>query len=171
MAWVNTGFTLNIRSIDNGGNETTKSFDMVAADHATALVDALIIVGFYEAVTNSGTVSYSLNERFYNDSLTIPGGAESQVEAKALIVLRDETNPLKKHSVRIASPDPTVFLAASGDGANIIDVNDAAITAFANMFSAAGSNKAYISDGEQALAAASGGLLYGRRVTHRSGRG
>lgn len=170
MAWQNTGFELSIRSIDNGGNETTKTLQMTAADHATALVDALIIVGFYEAVTNSGTVSYSLKEIFYNDALTIPGGAESQVEAKALIVMRDETNPLKKHSVRIASPDPTVFLATSGDGANIVDVNDAAILAFAGMFSAAGSDKCYVSDGEQVLAMPDG-LLYGRRVTHRAGRG
>lgn len=170
MAWQSLGFTLTIQSIDNGDNQTSKTFDMTAPDYATALVDALVILGFYEAVTNSGTVSYSIAHKWYNDALSVPGGAESQVEAKALIVMRDSVNPLKKHTVRIASPDPTVFLAASGDGANIVDVNDAAILAFAGLYTPGGSNKAYISDGEQAEDMPDG-LLYGRRVTHRSGRG
>jgi len=170
MAWQSLGYEMTIVSVDNGDNQTVKKFDLVATDMATAEVDALVIIGFYEAVTNSGTVSYSIAHKRYNDSLSVPGGAESQVEAKALLVMRDSVNPLKRHSVRIASPDPTVFLASSGDGANIVDVNDAAVQAFCDMFTPGGSNKAYLSDGEQAEDMPDG-LLYGRRVTHRSGRG
>jgi len=166
MAWVQKHYSLVVKLIDNGRNVTTKTYEMTAADDITATADALVIIGYLEGVSACGTVSYSVNKQFYNDALVVPAGAAVQCEAKALLVMVDETDPTKKHIDRIPCPESHVFVTASGDGANIVDVADAPTLAYANMFSTAG--EAYISDGERIE---DDGLLSGRRVTHSSRRG
>ena len=166
MAWVQEHYTLTVKLIDNGRNLTTKTYEMTAIDDAGATATALTILGYLEAVSACGTVSYTINKQFYNDALVVPASGAVQCEAKALLVMVDETNPTKKHIDRIPCPEVGVFIAASGDGANIVDVADAAVLAYANMFSTAG--ECYISDGERIE---DDGLLSGRRVTHRARRG
>jgi len=166
MAWLEQSFRLVVKVIDNGLNEATITYEMTAATHVAALTDALLIIGILEEVCAAATVSYSINQMFVNDSLVIPASAAVQVEAKALLIMRDGTNPVKKHIARIPAPETDVFLATDGDGANIVDVTHQHVIDYNNMFDATG--ECYISDGESVK---SDGPIKGRRVTHRSRRG
>lgn len=169
MALTSLGFKLSVKIMDNGGNTTTRSWMMQSADHAAAVIDAGQVLTRLAAVSNGAIVSYEMSEVFAEDALTIPADASSQIEANMLLIGRDETNPLKKHSIRVPSPDPGVFLTGSGDGANIVDLNDAAVIAWYGCFTTNG--ELFISDGDICLDEGQGGLLSGRRVTHRSRRG
>lgn len=165
MAWVSTGWSMKVKLVDSGGNEGSVNYQMTAIDHATAILAAPVILGYLEAVCAAGTLSYTITETFANDAFVLPA-AGVQIEAKALLVMRDETNPIKKHIARIPAPETDVFLALTGDGANIVDIAHIDVLDYANMFSTGG--ECYISDGERIQ---DNGLLEGRRVTHRSRRG
>jgi len=166
MAWLEQNFRMVVKVIDNGLNESTITYEMTAGDHATALTDALLIIGILEEVCAAATVSYSINQQFVNDSLVVPASAAVQVEAKALLIMRDGTNPVKKHLARIPAPETDVFLSTEGDGANIVDVTHQHVIDYNDMFDSSG--ECYISDGESTE---TGGPIKGRRVSHRSRRG
>jgi hypothetical protein len=166
MAYVDLSWIMKITVIDNGANESSVTFEMTAATHLLAVIDAAIVLSAFEAVCAAGTVMYSLSQQSVNDSLVIPASAAVQVEAKALYTMRDSANPTKRHSKRIPAPETDVFLATSGDGANIMDVAHQDNIDLANLFGTSG--VCTISDGETIEDDA---LLKGRRVTHSSRRG
>lgn len=166
MAFQAQAWFMTISVIDNGDNQSNVTFEMTAATHLLAVIDAAVVLAAFEAVCAAGTVSWSLSQVNVNDALVTPASSAVQNEAKALYIMRDSVNPTKKHTKRIPAPETDVFLTTSGDGANIMDVAHQDNLDLANLFAAAG--VCTISDGESIEADA---LLKGRRVTHRSRRG
>lgn len=166
MAFTDLKFDITINIIDNGRNRRSWSYPMTAADHATAVTDAAVILAAFEAVCAGGTVSYSIKNTFANDSLVVPADPEVQAEVSALLLMEDSVNAIKHHHARIPCPELDVFLETDGDGANIVDKAHSDVTDFAALFDTAG--ELTISDGESIKVA---GLISGRRVTRRSSRG
>lgn len=162
MALTALGFWLDVTIADNSGATTTQRWEMQSIDYAAALVDAGQVIPRIAAVINGVIVSYGISSKWAEDSLTLPG-EESQKEAKMLLSGRDETNPLKKHTITIASPDAAVFQETSGPQANIVDLSNADVIAWYGSFTTGG--ELFISDGEICLDEGSGGLLDGHRAT------
>lgn len=166
MAWVDQKFSLSVTIMDSGRNISKLSYELTAADNATALTDALVIIGYLEAVCAGATLSYAISQLFTNDTVVVPADSRVQVETKALIIAQDSVNAVKKHTIRIPAPEIDVFLTETGDGQNIVDLEHTDVQDYVNLFSTAG--EAYISDGERT---ADDGWVSGRRVTAKSRRG
>lgn len=166
MAFNANDWVMTISVIDNGDNRSNVSFEMKAATHLLAVIDAAIVLSAFEAVCAAGTVSWSLSQKNVNDALVTPASSAVQNEAKALYIMRDNVDPTKNHTKKIPAPETDVFLTTSGDGANIMDVAHQDNIDLANLFSASG--VCYISDGD---VIENDALLKGRRTTHSSRRG
>jgi len=72
-------------------------------------------------------------------------------------------NPTKFATINIPAPKPGLFVAPSGKSANIVDITDAALVAYAAIYTST-SDTATISDGEYISV-----LVTGKRV-HRGSR-
>jgi hypothetical protein len=163
MALVSNGFWLVVTLRDNGGNETTKTYQMVAADADTAATDAAAVLTALNAVTDAVVVSYFAYERFIEAAFSYPGDGV-QVENLALLDFDLVDHPEKTATVTIPAPNIGIFVASSGSGANIVDTSDAALVTFRDLFRTGG--KLLISDGEVAES-----LVRGRRIHRKSLRG
>jgi hypothetical protein len=163
MALVSNGFWLVVTLRDNGGNETTKTYQMVAADADTAATDAATVITALNAVTDAVIVSYFTYERFIEDAFAYPGDGV-QVENLALLDFDLVDHPEKTATVTIPAPNIGIFVASSGSGANVVDTSDAALIAFRDLFRTGG--QLLISDGEVAES-----LVRGRRIHRKSLRG
>lgn len=163
MANVSAGWRLFVTLMDNGGNKTTKSFELTSADETAAAADSAAVVAALLAVTDAVLIDYASYELFVNDAVTYPAsGVEIENQAQLLFDIVD--HPEKRAVYSIPAPKPGIFVATSGAGANIIDTADAAVIAFRDLFRTAG--ESYISDGEVAET-----LISGKRVHRKSRRG
>lgn len=165
MAWITQGFSLQINLVDAGGNRGARRYEMVEALYADVVIDTAIVLAALEAVCAAGTASYTISETFVNDAFALPA-AGVQIEAGALLVMQDDTNPLKRHTTTIPAPETDVFVETTGDNANVVDIAHQDVIDYAELFSTNG--ECFISDGEHID---DGGLLRGHRVTRKSSRG
>src|SRR5688572_26853416 len=129
MALVSSGFVLRVVLIDNGANQVTREYDLVAADMAAAETATTAILAALDAVTDAVIKSYTVGEQYVEDALTLPASGV-QVENIAEVVLQIVDDPLKKAVISIPAPVAGIFVATSGTGANIVDVNDAALITY-----------------------------------------
>lgn len=159
MAWQSGGFTFRLQLVDAGANEVSKSFELVATLHATVVTDVAIILAAFEAVSALGSKTYTVSESFYNDAFALPAEGV-QAEAKAVLIGPDGTLPNKRHRTEIPGPETDVFLATTGEGANIVDITHQDVLDYWNLFDSAG--EATLSDGESV---ATDGLEKGYRRT------
>lgn len=163
MALVGGKFKFSITLLDNGGDKTTRTYDMQAVTQEAAETDAPAILAAIQGVTDAVVVSYSFYEEFVNDALAYPAsGVENQNQALLDFLIVDD--PTKHATISIPAPKPGIFMATSGPPAEIIDTADAAVIAFAGLFLAAG--QLYLSDGEEADSLAGG---HRRHVRSRHG--
>lgn len=140
-------FELVVTLVDNGANETTKTYELQSADAAAAATDSAAIMAALNAVTQAVIKRYSINQVFIEDALVLPfSGVENQNQAVLTVVLASD--PSKTGTLVIPAADPGIFVAASGENANIVDTGDAAVNAYVELFTT--TNEAYMSDGELA---------------------
>lgn len=140
-------FELVIQVADNSGKTTKKTFELQSADAAAAATDSAAILTAFNAVTSGVVKSYSINQVFVENALVLPAsGVEN--ENQALLSIRLASDPTKYASFAIPAADPTIFVAASGAGANVVDTGDAGVNALVGLFTTG--NEAYLSDGELA---------------------
>lgn len=159
MAWQSLGYTLRVRVVDAGNNEVSKSYVMTTAVPADSLTDALIIIDALEAVCALATKTYAITQEFYNDAFALP--AEGiQAEARAVLIGTDGTLPNKQHRTEIPGPELDVFLAETGEGANIVDIAHQDVLDYWNLFDTTG--EATLSDGDSVEA---DGIIKGYRRT------
>jgi|SRR5664279_475204 len=164
MALVGGGYFGVVELIDNGGNVTKRRFELTAATVTAANTDMSgTIVPALVAVTDAVVKGYVVEETMVEDSLTLPASG-IEIENLALLDLSVVGHPEKTATLTIPAPKPAIFVATSGDGANIVNTSNAAVAAYAALFGASG--KALISDGE-----VSGGLTSGKRIHRKSNRG
>jgi len=163
MAYNLDGYTGYVTLIDNGSNTTTKSFKLTSSTAADAATDIAAIVAAMVNVTDAVVVSYGSTAVYVNDSVALPASG-IQIEDQALITVSIVDHPTKSGTITIPAPKPEIFVATSGENANVVDLEDAAVEAYIGLFQADG--EAYISDGEIADLAKKG-----RRVHRGSRRG
>jgi len=163
MALTAGGFELKVSVVDNGGNISTLTYEMTAADHATALTDAVLITAALAAVTNSVIAAYAIRTLFIEDSFVYPA-AGTENEDKASITVLLEGLGAKKANFKIPAPVIGIFQDIVGPGANVVDTKDTDLITYSNLFESGG--EATISDGE-----VSDQMLNGKRISAKSNYG
>lgn len=153
MAFVSTGWRVTFSLMDNGGNITTKTYELTSADATEAATDTATILARLTAVTDCEIVSYHSYEQFEEDTVAYPA-AGVQKENQALLTFDIVDNPLKKATHSIPAPKQAIFVGVTGPNANIVDTADADVIAYRQMFQAGG--QCFISDGEVAFTLISG---------------
>jgi len=165
MALVSDGLKLTVNLADNGGKPyTSRVFDLVVTDISLAGAVATSIIAKLNAVTDSAVASYFYGEVFVENALALPA-AGVQNENQAILTAQVVGQPNKSAVVTIPAPVIGIFTNTSGKGANIVDMSDADLLAYLGIFDPTGGNEAYISDGEQIVAAGASGK---RRHTKNS---
>jgi len=164
MALVANGFALNVTLTDQGGNDTSRTYDLNSADAATAALDAATVMAALGNVTDAKVKAYSIASKFIDNSFTLPTGGV-QVENQAKIGLTISGLPNKRGYVTIPAPKDTIFVGASGAAYNQVDFADLSVIAFVDLFSTGG--VAYISDGETGTTV----NPVGKRIHVRSNKG
>jgi len=164
MAFVATTlpFYLGVTLVDNGNNQTTKTYDLQGADLTEATANAGTILTALAAVTDATIKGYVIGQRFTNDAFTFPASGV-HIEDLALISLGITNDPTKAATITIPAPKSTLFSATSGEGANNF-LNSGAGQTYWQLFDATG--EAYLSDGETAEV-----FFSGKRIHRGSRRG
>jgi len=155
-------FYIAVTLVDNGNNQTVKTFDLQGADLAAATTNAGTVLTNLALVTDATIKGYVIGQRFTNDAFAFPS-AGVHIEDLALIALSITDDPTKTATITIPAPKVGCFVATSGAGANVVE-NDAPITAYWEMFKDAA--QVYLSDGETAEI-----FQYGKRIHRGSRRG
>ena len=154
MALVSQGYWMTITLADAGDNRSTIEFQMTAPDAATAATDAATILANTQAITDSVVAGYSYGLRFGEDALSLPAGVQNANKASLTFAL---ASPNKKANRRIPGATIGIFVAAVGQGENIVDIADPALLTWSQMFETGG--ECLMSDGEVSQT-----LLAGKRV-------
>jgi len=162
MALGTTGFKLVVSLIDAGRDQSNLTFDLVAATYADAITASGTILGLLAAVSDGVVKGYSVIEKFVEGALVLPASTV-ELENRALITCQINNDPLKTATVTIPAGVIGLYQAATGAGHNLIDVNDADLLAYINIWQVTGA-LAKLSDGEYLDDTAV--LISGRR-THR----
>jgi len=153
MALVAQGWDLVINWLDRGAKSTTTTIKLVPTDDAGDAADVLSAAVDVIAALNAGSdlviASYFVAKRFIENALTLPTAGTAEKEAKAHIVAKISTDPTDSGVFDLPGPNDDMFLATSGDNADVVDVdNDPALSIVATF---GPSGLAYISDGEHWL--------------------
>lgn len=163
MAFVSRGWFGYVTLVDNGGNETTKRYELQATDDTEAGTAMTAILAALGGVTDSLLLDYSYGEKFAQDSGSYPG-VGVQIENLALIQTDIAGDIAKTATYTIPAPKTVVFLGTSGPNANVVNVAGAAVLAYQALFMTGGSS--YISDHEIAAT-----IQKGKRIHRASNRG
>ena len=164
MSINSTGFFLTATVVDQGGNQATLRYELVAADFAAAETAAAGILTFLDAVSGAQVVSYRVGEAFAENADFYGAG---EIENIAQITSKLVTDG-KTANIKIPAPLDGVFVAASGPDYNVVDPADAAVINYVSIWEA-GSGYATLSDGESVRDSATAGNFYGKRI-HRGSR-
>lgn len=167
MAIAQQNWELFSEWIDQGGNVTSRTFQLVSTDTADDIsavrTDASAVLAAFAAASDAKLKGYRLSAVYVEDALTLPAAA--QVENNLQISAKIAGMPNKSARIEIPAPKETLFLATTGENNNRADFADPLLAAVVNLFKTTGN--AYVSDGEQITDQD----IKGRRVHHKSARG
>lgn len=145
MALVDSGYRAQFTLVDNGGKKTTKTYQLRAADMATAVTDAAAILLALNAVTNSVVSTYNIANVFKEAALSFPAEGIRNADKMSLSV-ELETEGGKLANLRVPAPVIGCFIDATGPGANIVNTAASIVTDYCDLFKTGA--EAFISDGE-----------------------
>lgn len=163
MAITSKGWELSVSLADNGANISTLQYKLRSADATEAATDSAAVIAALNAVTDSVISDYYIKHHYSEDAMAYPA-AGVQNEDKASITVLLTTGGGKKANLKIPAPVIGIFTAASGGGANVVDMSDADLVTYLNLFKSTG--ECYISDGEDLSAGVSG-----KRISAKSNYG
>lgn len=164
-------WNVSVALIDQGGNVTTRSWDLITApvdDDVTAtLTEIAAFLVVLQGVTKCTIKNYTLSRKAIESALVVPtNGAE--VEAHAIITAPIFGDATESATIDIPAPEDGLFTAASGAGYNVVDVSDAALLAYLDYFTNGEATQMfYVSDGEEITQE----NLRGKRTHSKSVRG
>lgn len=165
MAIVTKGFELSITVADNGANESTLSWEMnpaTTADFAAAQAGRDALITDLDAVTDSVIVGNRLTEVQYNDAVAYPvAGVENENKASVTYLIEDTND---KGNFKIPAPVIGLFVNPTGPSANIVNVQAAALIAYADNFRTTG--QFLVSDGQNLQT-----ILKGKRISAKNNNG
>lgn len=153
MAYVSAGWRLSVTLMDNGYDKVTKTYDLTSADATEAAADTATVIAALDPVTGCVIIEYHYYEVFNNNAVVDPA-AGVQKEDQALLTFEVVGIPGKHVTHSIPAPVIGIFTAASGKGANIVDLTDNDLISYRALFQAGG--VCTISDGETAAVLVSG---------------
>lgn len=159
---VDVGWFLTMTLADNGGNQTTKTYRLRAADEIAAQAAASSIRASLNALTNSVEVAYAVSDRWENDSIVYPAAGIENEDKLSMTALLSGAN--KKANLKVPAPVIGAFIDTTGPGANICNTVATVVTDYTDEFKLAGN--AFISDGEDLEE-----LLSGKRISAKSNKG
>ena len=135
-----------VQLIDTGGKVVTRRYEQSApADDAAARAASLALVTDLAAVTDCVIKAYSTHQEFVEDALSLPSGAEAEMQALINVGIEDE--PLKNATLSIPAPVDGIFAGATGSNYDVVDGTDSDLIAFLANFDS--EELFYVSDGEQ----------------------
>lgn len=159
MALSSVGFSLVLTLIDSAGvrRGTTKTFDLTAADYATAVTDTATIIAAFNAVSSCVITGYSITHKFYEDTVIVtPASVHHEIRANISVELVGKSD---SGLIQIPGADQTVvFKSTTGPDSEIVDTVDTDVLAYVALFQAGG--EATLSDGDVA-----GGIVNGKQVS------
>jgi len=165
MAIADKGFFLDVDFADNGGKPyARREYQLVDTDPATVGAVVTSMIAKIIAASDSHVSAYRLVHLFVEDALTLPASGV-QNENQLIFTAPIDAEPTKSAFFSIPAAKPALFTASSGKGANIANMSNGALLAYAGMFDPAVGDEAYISDGEQIDSLQGGGK---RRHTKNS---
>ena len=165
MALVLDGYEARVTLIDTGANRSVKEYQLTATTFADALSDTQAIIALLDPLTTAVVEKYTVGPRFVEDAFAWP--QNSQIENIMQLSALLATGIDKTATIFIPSPVNTVWISTTGKGNNVVNIANADVLAYVNMYAAGG--YATISDGENVAAA--GALQSGKRIHRKSKKG
>lgn len=162
MALVADGFELTVTLADKGTNTGTLTYELTAEIVADAITESATIVAALAAVSDAVVSGYRVASKFMENAFVYPtvGEIEDKASCTGLIYGKGQ----KKCNFKIPAPKIGIFKAASGSGANEVDLVDGDFVTYRTIFQTG--QLAYISDGEVLDS-----VVVGKRVHAKSNRG
>jgi len=160
MAFVTQKFMCNLTLAGADGKRMVRKFHLQATTLDAAAALALNLVQRYGLVSDARLEKYTVEKIFVDDAFTLPAVADTKTQAAFSVQIAG--HPGKRANVTIPAPKSTIFQAATGDGANVVNFEKEEVGWFLDMF-VLGAH-AFVSDGETINKA----TATGRRV-HKDG--
>lgn len=166
MALSGLNFGMSVTWVDNGGNTAVREYMMKneIATYDDAAAAAATMITKLVPMSNAVISQYRVFQVFTETAFSLPTDPGVQVEDRASMTYQLAGAGNKKANLNIPAPVIGLFSGISGPQANVIDINDAAVSQFAAQFLPASDFR--MSDGEAATR-----ILNGRRVHSKSSRG
>jgi len=145
MALVSQGYRLVVSLTDTSSSVSTLTFELSSPDALTAATDAATVLTALGDMTDSVVSSYSINEVFAENALTLPANAINAIKASMSVYL--EGAGQKRGNLKIPAPKTGIFVSASGPNNNVVDDTDPAVIAYIDLYQTTGGILT-LSDGE-----------------------
>jgi hypothetical protein len=150
MALVSNRFEVEVTWTESSGksvNRTYRAIDTITTPAALATAWALALP-FVQAMSDSVISQYVYKQVFVEDALVLPTDAENNDQA--LFTGKIAGDPTDSAIVSVPAASIGIFVTPTGGGRDVVDMSDAAVQAFVDLFSDGGTNGDWvISDGEQ----------------------
>lgn len=148
MAVVNLRWEYVVSIMDNSGVPVTRTYEMPfanAADFAAFQASAIALDTLLLLLTDGIISKRSYSLVTVEDAIVLPvSGVEN--ENQMFFSAKIDGDPTDSATQSIPSADPDFFVAPSGPGANVVDISNATVISWLNLFDATGPWT--ISDGE-----------------------
>lgn len=152
MALAKQWWKLSAQFRDRANKTTTREWRLVPTDTAGDATDVLAaaatVIANYQAASDCKIISYTVGAYFLDTAFAIPTAATALNTVVASITNQVHEHPNESAVYDIPGPKDLVFLAASGDDADNVNFAQDEVDAIQDMYSIAGTNLLYISDGE-----------------------
>lgn len=150
MALVSNRFEVEVTFTESSGKSVNRTY--VAASSVTTpaglATNWALALPFVQAMTDSVISQYVYKQVFVEDALVLPADAENNDQA--LFTGKIFGDPTSSAIVSVPAASIDIFVTPTGGGRDVVDMSDAAVQAFVDLFSDSGTNGDWvISDGEQ----------------------
>lgn len=151
MTLVQLKWRCSVNFMESSGKTVVRIYEAPAANFAdSAAFEGFLqtaVTGFLaqlNALTDAVISSYTIEQVFVEDALTLPtGGVENQNEA--FLSFKIEDDPTDSGNLSIPAATDSIFISATGSGRDIVDTADAALVLWVGRFDG---GELTVSDGE-----------------------
>lgn len=151
-------FKASIQLVATNSKSMPINLSLTATLYADAVTAVTAFLTDLAGVSAGVVKSYTITSTAVEDALALPTDQDAEYGEAASITGTMEGNPLKSWNLRIPMPKAGIFVDTSGLNRDVIDITDAALTAYIANFTSVG-DVATVSDGEFVDS-----ILSGRRV-------
>jgi len=136
VALVQLTWNLQVGIADNSGDVTPRFYEMpvaAAADFDTFQIAVNALILALNNMTAGVVASYKIGATFIENALVLPAsGVEN--ENQAFFSGKIAGDPTSSATQSIPAADPAIFVATTGPGANVVDMNDGAVLTWVGFF-------------------------------------